>query len=86
MRLAPIALAYASRPLDALRYAAESARTTHGSPEAADACRYFAGLLIGALHGTSIDALLHQGPFEPVAGIWHGQPLHPKIAAVAAGR
>lgn len=85
MKLAPVALAYARRPLDALRYAAECARTTHGAPEAADACRYFAGLLVGALRGESASALLHHGPFEPIAGVWSDQPLDPKIAAVAAG-
>jgi ADP-ribosylglycohydrolase/protein-tyrosine phosphatase len=85
MKLAPVALAYANRPVEAIRYAAESARTTHGAPEAADACRYFAGLIVGALGGESPDALLQDRPFEPVAGIWESEPLHPKIAAVAAG-
>ena len=85
MKLAPVALAYAGHPLEAVGYAAESARTTHGAPEAADACRYFAGLLVGALQGGSAGALLHDGVFEPVAGLWDRAPLHPKVAAVAAG-
>src|SRR4051794_13885888 len=37
MKLAPVALAYAAHPRRAVRNAAESARTTHGAPEAADA-------------------------------------------------
>src|SRR5688500_7370578 len=41
MKLAPIALAYARDPARAVRYAGLSARTTHGAPEAVDACRYF---------------------------------------------
>src|SRR4051812_1292881 len=85
MKLAPVALAYAADPVEAVRYAGESARTTHGAPEAADACRYFAGLLVGALHGATVSALLHQGLYEPVSGLWGREPLHPKIAAVAAG-
>ena len=44
MKLAPVVLAYASRPADALRFAGESARTTHGAPEAVDASRAFAAL------------------------------------------
>ena len=51
MKLAPVVLAYASRPDDALRFAAASARTTHGAPEAADAARWFARLLLEALAG-----------------------------------
>ena len=39
MKLAPVVLAYASRPADAIRFAGESARTTHGAPEAIDASR-----------------------------------------------
>ena len=51
MKLAPVVLAYASRPEDAVRFAGESARTTHGAPEAVDACRHFARLLLAALDG-----------------------------------
>jgi ADP-ribosyl-[dinitrogen reductase] hydrolase len=51
MKLAPVVLAYASRPEEAERYAGLSARTTHGALEAVDACRAFARLLLGALHG-----------------------------------
>jgi ADP-ribosyl-[dinitrogen reductase] hydrolase len=51
MKLAPVVLAYAERPEDAVRYAGESARTTHGSPLAVEACETFARLLLDALHG-----------------------------------
>ena len=85
MKLAPVALAFSQHPVMAVAYAADSARTTHGALEAADACRYFAGLLVGALAGASISELLHQGVFEPVPGIWDEMPLHPKVAAVASG-
>jgi ADP-ribosyl-[dinitrogen reductase] hydrolase len=85
MRLAPVALADALRPLDAVRHAAQSARTTHGAPEAADAARYLAALLLGALRGDSAGALLGGPAYEPVPGLWEREPLHPKVAAVAAG-
>jgi ADP-ribosylglycohydrolase len=85
MKLAPVALAYAADEREAVRLAAQSALTTHGAPQAADAARYFAGLLVGALRGASIDQLLHEGVFEPVPGIWARAPLHPEVAGVAAG-
>lgn len=40
MRLAPVPLAYWTRPLLALDHAADSARTTHGASAAIDACRW----------------------------------------------
>lgn len=85
MKLAPVPLAYAEHPAEAVARAAESARTTHGAPQAIDASRYFAGLLIGALSGATKEQLLATSPFEPVASIWQREPLHPEIAEVAAG-
>lgn len=85
MKLAPVALAYANHPQEAVLRAGESARTTHGAAEAVDACRYFAGLLVGALKGATVSQLLHQGIFEPVPGLWASEPLHPAVAKVAAG-
>jgi ADP-ribosyl-[dinitrogen reductase] hydrolase len=52
MKLAPVVLAYASKPAEAIRHAGESARTTHGAREAADACGAYAALLLAALNGT----------------------------------
>lgn len=85
MRLAPVPLAFASDPERAVALAGRSARTTHGAPQAIDACRYFAALLVGALGGRAEDELIGGGAFAPVAGLWEGKPLHPEIAAVAAG-
>src|SRR4051794_16425048 len=50
MKLAPVAMFYARDPAAAAERAAESARTTHGAPDAAEACRYFARLLVAALN------------------------------------
>src|SRR4051812_46151751 len=51
MKLAPIPMAYASDPVLAIEHAGASARTTHGAPEAGDAARAFAALLVGELRG-----------------------------------
>jgi ADP-ribosylglycohydrolase len=84
MRLAPVPLFFAHTPGIAIARSADSSRTTHGATEAVDACRYLSALIIGALQGTSKDDLL--APlFTPVPGLWHREPLAPKIHAVAAG-
>jgi ADP-ribosyl-[dinitrogen reductase] hydrolase len=85
MKLAPVVLAYAHRPEEAIARAAESARTTHGAPEAIAACRYLAGLLVGALAGVERAELLRSEPFEPVPGIWDEAPLTPEVLSVARG-
>jgi len=84
MRLAPVPLFFASNPRQAIAHAADSSRTTHGALDAVDACRYFAGLILGALEGRSKDELLADG-FSPVPGLWDEAPLSPKVAEVAAG-
>jgi ADP-ribosyl-[dinitrogen reductase] hydrolase len=71
MKLAPVVLAYASRPEEAVRFAAESARTTHGAGEAADASAWFARLLLCALDGDD--------PLELAVD----ESLHPKVVAAA---
>ena len=84
MRLAPAPMAYASQPEKALRYAGDSSRPTHGAPEAVDACRYLAGLIVGALNGASKEDLLAPA-YCPLPDAWRSQPLSSKIAEVAAG-
>ena len=84
MRLAPVPMFHAADAAEAIATAAESSRTTHQAQEAIDACRYFAGLLVGALHGVDKEALLLPG-YCPVDGLWESDPLAAKIARVAAG-
>lgn len=84
MRLAPVAMAYWGKPQLAIDYAGESSRTTHGSIDCVDACRYFSALLVGAMHGRSKKELLSPA-FSPVDGLWTAAPLSAKVAAVAAG-
>jgi ADP-ribosyl-[dinitrogen reductase] hydrolase len=84
MRLAPVPLFFAGRPAEAIERAAESSRTTHGAPTAVDACRYLAGLIVGALAGETKEELLSAG-YAPVPGYWEVQPLDPEIEEVAGG-
>ena len=84
MRLAAVPLRYARNPVDAVRFAAESSRTTHATAEAVDACRYFAGLIVGAVHGRDKQELLSPH-FAPEAVDWTRHPLAPAIDRIAAG-
>ena len=70
----------------AIDYAAESSRTTPGAKTAIDACRYFTGLIIGALQNRKNSELI--APYfnpENEPSFWDEQPLDPKISAIAAG-
>jgi len=84
MRLAPVPVYFRNDAERAIAFAAESSRTTHGAQTAVDACRYFAGLIIGALQGLPKQQLL-AGRFHPVRGQWSCGELHPEIDEVAAG-
>jgi len=77
MRLAPIPMFFYPDTEQAVRYAGESSRTTHGAPECIDACRLFALMLVKALDGKTKDEVLF-GTKQMV--------LAPKIAAIAAGQ
>jgi ADP-ribosyl-[dinitrogen reductase] hydrolase len=84
MRLAPVPLAFAPDPREAIRLAGESSRTTHGAATTIDGCRYLAALLVGAVSGVAKETLLSPR-YSPVPGVWEATPLHPEIDAVAAG-
>jgi ADP-ribosyl-[dinitrogen reductase] hydrolase len=86
MRLAPVPLFFASDPKQAIHYASESSRTTHATRAAVDACRYFAGLIVGALQGKPKAELL--SPYfcpGDNPDFWNENGLDPKIAAIAGG-
>lgn len=85
MRLAAAPMYFAADAHEAIARSAESSRTTHGAQEAVDACRYFAGLLVGALHRADKDALLSPGYCPAGAGYWDANPLAPAIDAIANG-
>ena len=84
MRLAAVPLFYARDPENADRMSGESSRTTHGTAACIDACRYFGGLIVGAVRGETKEALLAPG-HSPAAGLWDREPLCPEIEEVAGG-
>jgi ADP-ribosyl-[dinitrogen reductase] hydrolase len=75
MRLAPVALHALDDEAEARRIAREQSRTTHGAPQAVEACAFFVDLLREAFQGIGKDRVLAAPP-------WQG---HQAIAAVAAG-
>ena len=84
MRLAPVPMYFAGDAAEAIDRSADSSRTTHGAREAVDACRYYAGLLVGALRGVDKGTLL-SARYCPVDGLWGRSPLAEKIAEIADG-
>jgi ADP-ribosyl-[dinitrogen reductase] hydrolase len=65
MRLAPVPMFYVRNRQEAVRYAAESSRTTHGAAECVDACRLLSGILVRALEGVGKDeVLISEHPFD----------------------
>jgi ADP-ribosyl-[dinitrogen reductase] hydrolase len=84
MRLAPVPMFFSNRPEEAIRYSADSSRTTHGSEECVDACRYFGGLIVGAIHGRTKEELLDYR-FSPMGDEWKSSPLSSRIGEIASG-
>ncbi|HOV76252.1 MAG TPA: ADP-ribosylglycohydrolase family protein [Candidatus Hydrogenedentes bacterium] len=84
MRLAPVPMSFRCTPEEAIEKSGDSSRTTHGAPAAIDACRYYAGLLAGALEGASKEELLSDR-YCPVLDYWHDHALSEDIDAVARG-
>jgi ADP-ribosyl-[dinitrogen reductase] hydrolase len=84
MRLAPVPLFYVERPLDAIERSGESSRTTHGAQTAIVACRYFGGLIVGAVLGVSKEELLSDR-YAPVQEYWRNNRLVREIDEIAAG-
>jgi len=84
MRLCPVPMFYAADPARAIELSGESSRTTHALPLVVDACRYFGGLIAGALTGAPKETLL-AARYAPVPGYWEEHPLAGEIDTVAAG-
>ena len=78
MRLAPVVLYFSAQPEQAIHFARESSRTTHGAPECLDACALFTIYLLRALAGKSKDEIL-----DVVTDVHFSSP---KIIEIAAGR
>ncbi|MCA1915178.1 ADP-ribosylglycohydrolase family protein [Methanospirillum hungatei] len=84
MRIAPVPLFFHKEPHKAIYFAGESSKGTHNHPAAVDACRYFAGLIVGALQGISKEKLLSP-LYAPIPDYWDERSLVPEIAEVAMG-
>ena len=84
MRLAPVSMFYAANLDAAIRWSAESSRTTHQALECVDACRLLGGLITLALRGMSKQELLGTEPLA-LAGAWRQEALCPRIQEIAVG-
>ena len=85
MRLAPVPMFYARDPARAIDQSGQSSRTTHGAATCIDACRYFGGLLTGALRGDTKAELL-TAYYTPAPGYWQAHPLETtELHEVASG-
>jgi ADP-ribosyl-[dinitrogen reductase] hydrolase len=84
MRLAPVPMFYANNPREAIEKSGESSKTTHGAIVCIDACRYFGGLIAGALAGTEKEELLADH-YAPIPGYWKKHSLISEIDDIAAG-
>jgi ADP-ribosyl-[dinitrogen reductase] hydrolase len=83
MRLAPVAIRYWNQPDKLADVSARQSATTHGAPEAIDACIGYAQLLAEAIAGTPRSQMLQPRPSElggkikPIlGGAWRGKARH----------
>ena len=84
MRLAPVPLFYLDDPLKAIEMSGESSRTTHPSQITIDACKYFGGLIWGALNGIDKKELLSPY-YSPVNGYFDDNEMSEELRPVAEG-
>ena len=84
MRLAPVPLLYANFPTTAIELSGKSSTTTHGTKACIDACRYFGGLIAGAVKGISRKDLLSPG-YRPDGRTWQEDDLVEEIFEIARG-
>jgi len=84
MRLTPVPLFFRNNPEKVIEYAGLSSKVTHGSPICADACRYYAGLILSALNGVSKEELLSP-MYCPINNHWKHNNLENEIKIIALG-
>jgi ADP-ribosyl-[dinitrogen reductase] hydrolase len=88
MRLAPVPIRFLHLFPDQIAalalLAVESSLPTHASPQCLSACRYFALILAGLMHGNDRDKVLDPD-WEPLRRLRSAEGLHPDIDAVASG-
>ncbi|PYE49790.1 ADP-ribosylglycohydrolase family protein [Paenibacillus barcinonensis] len=84
MRLAPVAMAYAHQPAEAVRYAGLSSRTTHAALESVEACEALAAILVAGFRGADKAAMLSPETMKR----WRTEPgmsFSPAIEEVVMG-
>lgn len=84
MRLSPVPLFFANEPEKTIEMSGNSSRTTHGNIACVDACRYYGGLIAGAVTGHKKEELLSQR-YSPIDEYWKKHPLTPEIDEIARG-
>jgi ADP-ribosyl-[dinitrogen reductase] hydrolase len=84
LRTFPVAMFFVEEPHIGLSKAAKAARLTHGLKVCIDACRYFSGLVTGAILGVKKEKLLSPA-WRPFNGPWSAEELHPDIWPIAIG-
>ena len=82
-RLAPLRMYYGRHIDEAIGVCRLSSQTTDGAGETRDACRYFAGLLVGALRGVEKREIL--SPYYPEKEYWRHLSMAEEIAEIAEG-
>ncbi|NQU67537.1 MAG: ADP-ribosylglycohydrolase family protein [Candidatus Marinimicrobia bacterium] len=84
MRLAPVPIFYASDPLKAITMSGESSKTTHALQVNIDTCKYFGGLIWGALNGIGKEQLL-SNHYSPIKEYRENFDMVPDLKLVASG-
>jgi ADP-ribosylglycohydrolase len=86
MRLAPVPLYFASSLSNAMRYAADSSQTTHGTLEAIDACQVMSALIVLAVRGAPKHQLLDPAALRATIGTAVDlNTLSPRIVEIVDG-
>jgi ADP-ribosylglycohydrolase len=86
MRLAPVPLYFAGSLSNAMRYAADSSQTTHGTLEAIDACQVMAALIVLAIRGVPKLELLDPAALRATIGTAVDlNTLSPRIVEIVDG-
>jgi ADP-ribosylglycohydrolase len=84
MRIAPVPLFYRKMPDQAYEKAELSSRVTHGSQLCSDACKFYTGLIIGALNGASKEKLLTES-YSPIPNYWKNVHVESEIKEIMTG-
>ena len=84
MRLAPVPLYFSDDAVLAVKMSGESSRTTHPLQITIDACKYFGGLIWGALNGIDKKELL-SAYYSPVNGYFDDNEMSEELRPVAEG-